>query len=182
MGAAVTVRDLDRATELDWAEAVVAEDFGSRYQARRGVLVDALRLPGLVAERDGERVGLLLYDPDDGAFETELAVLATPVRAADAGTALIQELRRRIPDRPIWAVTTNDNIDALRFYQRRGFRLRELRADAVDEARARLKPQIPVLGRDGIPLRDELELVLEPGPEAALPSSGSSSDRPFSGL
>ncbi len=181
MGAAVIVRDLDRATELGWAEDVVAEHFGSRYQARRGVLVDSLLLPGLVAERDGERVGLLLYDPDDGAFETELAALATPVRAAGAGTALIRELRRRIPDRPIWAVTTNDNIDALRFYQRRGFRLRALRAGAVDEARARLKPQIPLFGRDGIPLRDELELVLEPDLEADL-SSGSSSDGTSSGL
>ena len=61
---------------------------------------------------------------------------------------------------PIWLVTTNDNVDALRFYQRLGFRLRALRAGAVDDARRDLKPSIPV-EHDGIAIRDELELVLE---------------------
>jgi ribosomal protein S18 acetylase RimI-like enzyme len=59
-------------------------------------------------------------------------------------------------------VTTNDNVDALRFYQRRGFRLAALRAGAVEDARARLKPEIPWTGADGIELRDELELEKVP--------------------
>jgi hypothetical protein len=60
-------------------------------------------------------------------------------------------------------LTTNDNVDALRFYQRRGFRLAELHPGAVDEARARLKPEIPRVGDHGIPLRDELMLEKEVG-------------------
>ena len=56
--------------------------------------------------------------------------------------------------------TTNDNVDALRFYQRRGFRLTALRPGAVDLSRRR-KPAIPLVGAHGIPLRDELELTLE---------------------
>ena len=56
--------------------------------------------------------------------------------------------------------TTNDNVDALRFYQRRGFRLTALRPGAVDLARRR-KPAIPLVGAHGIPLRDELDLTLE---------------------
>ena len=55
--------------------------------------------------------------------------------------------------------TTNDNIGALRFYQRRGFRLAELRPGAVDAAR-REKPEIPRVGDYGIPLRDEIDLTL----------------------
>ena len=55
-------------------------------------------------------------------------------------------------------MTTNDNLRALRFYQRRGFRLKELRPGAVNDAR-RLKPQIPLYGADGIPMRDEIELI-----------------------
>ncbi len=54
--------------------------------------------------------------------------------------------------------TTNDNLDALRFYQRRGFRLSALRAGAVDESRERLKAEIPSAGDLGIPLHDEIEL------------------------
>ena len=57
-------------------------------------------------------------------------------------------------------MTTNDNLDALRFYQRRGFRLVALRPGAVDESRVSLKPQIGVSGDFEIPLRDELELEL----------------------
>jgi pimeloyl-ACP methyl ester carboxylesterase len=74
----------------------------------------------------------------------------------------VTELRNRVPGRAIWVVTTNDNTDALRFYQRVGFRLREARVGAVDEARRTLKPSIPRAGRHGIPLRDEIELVLLP--------------------
>ena len=62
--------------------------------------------------------------------------------------------------RRLWVVTTNDNLGALRFYQRRGFRLAALRPGAVDASRALLKPEIPSLGNDGIPLRDEIELEL----------------------
>jgi hypothetical protein len=57
--------------------------------------------------------------------------------------------------------TTNDNVDALRFYQRRGFRLAALRTRAVDELRRRLKPTIPAVGEHGIPIRDEIELEIE---------------------
>ena len=54
---------------------------------------------------------------------------------------------------------TNDNVDALRFYQRRGFRLAELRPGAVDRSRQE-KPQIPRTGDYGIPLHDEIDLTL----------------------
>jgi hypothetical protein len=57
---------------------------------------------------------------------------------------------------------SNDNVDALRFYQRRGFRLAALHQGAVDDSRARLKPEIPEIGEHRIPLRNELELELEP--------------------
>jgi len=63
--------------------------------------------------------------------------------------------------RRVWLVTTNDNVDALAFYQRRGFRLAALHRAAVTEARETLKPEIPEVARNGIPIRDELELELE---------------------
>ena len=58
----------------------------------------------------------------------------------------------------MWLVTTNDNLEALRFYQRRGFVLSALRAGAMDEARRKLKPRISRVGDFGIPIRDEIEL------------------------
>ena len=59
----------------------------------------------------------------------------------------------------LWLVTTNDNVRALGFYQRRGFRLVALRPGAVVISRA-LKPEIPFVASNGIPIRDELELEL----------------------
>ena len=61
--------------------------------------------------------------------------------------------------RELWLVTTNDNLDAIGLYQRRGFHLTELHPGAVDAARALLKPSIPLVGEHGIAMRDELVLV-----------------------
>ena len=74
---------------------------------------------------------------------------------------MIEEVERIALDagcRRVSLITTNDNIDGLRFYQRRGFRLTELHASAVDGSRESLKPEIPETGEYGIPIRDELEL------------------------
>ncbi len=56
-----------------------------------------------------------------------------------------------------YLVTTNDNSGALSFYLRRGYRLLRLHLDAMDRVR-QVKPQLPLTGNDGIPLRDMWEL------------------------
>ena len=63
--------------------------------------------------------------------------------------------------RVVWLTTTNDNLDAIRFYQRRGFRIVGVRPGAVDRARVTLKPEIPEVGMYGIRMSDELDLALE---------------------
>jgi RimJ/RimL family protein N-acetyltransferase len=79
------------------------------------------------------------------------------------GTALLRALRdlvRAQGGRRVWLITTNDNTRALRFYQKRGFKLIALHMDAIKRSR-QLKPEIPATGIDGIPIRDELELELD---------------------
>ena len=129
--------------------------------ARLGELVDARRHPALVAEVDGEMVGVLTWVLRERSMEV-LTLHAAP-RWAGTGTALVAAAKR-VADasgaRRLWLVTTNDNIDALRFYQRRGFRLARVHAGAVDRSRAMLKPAIPQSGEHGIPIHDELELEL----------------------
>jgi GNAT superfamily N-acetyltransferase len=139
-------------------EARLDDGFGAGHlQARRGELIDVLIGEGAVAERDGRPVGVALWRPDDAS--TELTYLWAFEAGAGIGTRLVDAMFERVVT-PIWVVTTNDNVDALRFYQRLGFRLRALRPGAVDDARRDLKPAIPV-ERDGIAIRDELELVLD---------------------
>ena len=71
----------------------------------------------------------------------------------------VRLLARRQGCTRLWVITTNDNVDALRFYQRRGFRLVRVHRGAVDRSRASLKPEIPPVGAYGIPLRDEIDLT-----------------------
>jgi hypothetical protein len=52
---------------------------------------------------------------------------------------------------------SSDNLHALRFYQKRGFTFSAFYPNALEQTR-KMKPQIPLIGREGIPLRDEIEL------------------------
>ncbi len=154
------IRRYDVGADESWASTFLDARLGGRWQARRGTLVDVLE-PGLgfIAEADGVPAGLLTYRVDRDA--TELTALAADPRGTGLGTLLLAALVGAAAARGgtrIWVVTTNDNIDALRFYQRRGFRLADLRAGAVDMARETIKPAIGHLGGYGIPIRDEIEL------------------------
>jgi ribosomal protein S18 acetylase RimI-like enzyme len=152
-------RRVEMAGDADWAEGLLTRRLGGRMQARRGELIDVLALPGLVAEDERGEVGILLYDMR--CQECELAAIVAEKGQRGVGTQLVEALKRKVSGR-IWLVTTNDNLDALRFYQRRGFVLVALRSGAVEQARRRLKPTIPETCAYGIPLRDEIELEFLP--------------------
>ena len=80
-----------------------------------------------------------------------------------SGAALIGAVKAMVRERGckrVWLITTNDNTPALRFYQKQGFQLAALHRNAVVESR-RLKPEIPEIGMDGIPIRDEIELDMK---------------------
>ncbi|HEX6867833.1 MAG TPA: GNAT family N-acetyltransferase, partial [Candidatus Limnocylindrales bacterium] len=127
--------------------------------ARSGELVDPLDHPRLVATVDGAPAGLLTYIVRGDACE--ILTLHAVARGHGVGTTLIDAVARVAAGagcRMLWVVTTNDNTDALRFYQRRDFRIRVVRPGAVDVARERLKPEIPLIGDHGVPIRDEIEL------------------------
>ena len=154
----MTVRPLADA-DRGWARAKLRELWGELVVSR-GVVHDPAALPGFVAEERGEPVGLLTYRIDGAACEV-VTVDAFP-EGGGAGTALIAAAAgaaREAGCRRVWLITTNDNLRALRFYQRRGFRLAAVHPNALARSRE-LKPSIPAIGLDGIPLRDELELHL----------------------
>jgi GNAT superfamily N-acetyltransferase len=134
--------------------------------ARLGELLDPLDHPALLAEAgDGRLLGILTYVSQPGWEQCEVLTLHATEQWHGAGTALIEALERLAARQGcgrLWVITTNDNVDALRFYQRRGFRLAAVHRGAVDDSRSRLKPEIPVTGAYGIPLRDEIELEKRP--------------------
>jgi len=76
------------------------------------------------------------------------------------GTALLEAVEaeaRNAGCRKLWLITTNDNLDAFRFFQRRGFVVSAFRLGTMNEIR-RLKPNIPEIGCYDIPVRDEIEM------------------------
>ena len=102
-------------------------------------------------------VGLLTYRLDDTSCE--VISLDSLTEDQGIGSALLQSVEQAAKEKGcnrIWLVTTNDNIHALRFYQRRGYVLAAVHPQAIEISR-QLKPQIPLIGNEGIPLRDEIE-------------------------
>ena len=136
-------------------------DWNALRVARRGVLVDALDHPAVLAWSEGELTGVATYVIDGDTCE--LLTLHAATRLMGIGSALltaVQNIAREAGCGRLWVVTTNDNVEALWFYQRRGFRLMVIRPGAVDRSRDLLKPEIPRSGAHEIPLQDEIELEM----------------------
>lgn len=143
-----------------WIDQLLAERWG--WEGRvvgHGEIFDARSLPAIIA---GEQEGLATYQIRrvNDLKLAELITLDALTPQCGVGTALIEGLVSRLRAEGVKVLrvtTTNDNLDAVRFYQRRGFGIIAVRPGAVDESR-RLKPSIPAVGEYGIPIRDELEL------------------------
>lgn len=148
------------ASDRDVLAGILIASWGDTTVAVHGELYDAVDLPALLAEQDGRVVGLLTYKVSDRGLE--VVSLDAVVRRVGVGSVLLAgavEVARQAGIRRVWLVTTNDNLDALRFYQRRGMRIVGVAPGAVDAARA-LKPSIPTVGDYGIALHDELAMEL----------------------
>ena len=147
-----------------WMEACCRRAFVGPVVASLGRVIDPAVLPALVAWEGPHRVGALAYQEEPGGAEVVLLVADPPGRGA--GSALLAALRaeglRRKWDR-LRLLTTNDNLAALGFYQRRGWDLVRLHRGAVDRDRL-LKPAIPAVGVRGIPIRHALDLELRLAP------------------
>lgn len=147
------VRDLDR----EWVRAFIIEHWSSPLVVAHGQVFRPHELPGFLARNDLESVGLVTYRLQGKACE--IVTLNSVRENQGVGCMLIsavESLARRERLKRLWLITTNDNLRAIGFYQKRGFHLKAVYPDALELSR-RIKPQIPLTGEHGIPLRDELE-------------------------
>ncbi|SCG38922.1 Acetyltransferase (GNAT) family protein [Micromonospora zamorensis] len=174
-----------RPDERTAVDALHEREWGGPYVVAHDTRHDLRTLPTLVAVDDaGAVAGALTYHADEDGLEVVSLVAAVP--AAGSGTALLTAATATVVAMGltrVWLITSNDNLRALRFYQRRGMRLVGVDRGAVDRARL-LKPEIPLVGDDGIPLHDELILEWRPGagrqPTVGLP--GVSPEGPPAGI
>ena len=146
--------------DRSWITKKLTDNWGAPLVISRGKVHDATKLPGFVALYDRKEVGLVTYRVD--GHSCELVTLDSWRENTGVGTCLIDAVKREAHkagcDR-LWLITTNDNMHALSFYQKRGFHLVAVYPDALSESR-KIKPSIPKIGMHDIPLRDEIELQI----------------------
>ena len=161
------VRDADR----DWVSARTTDWWASPIVVSRGRVHRPADLEGFIARIDGVPVGLVTLLADGDACE--VVTLNSMLERQGVGSALLAAAERYAIAhgcRRLWLVTTNDNADALRFYEHRGMRVGAVHVGAVDEIRM-LKPEIPLTGHGGVPIRDEIELTKVLGERPSQDSS-----------
>ena len=143
-----------------WVRQFITEHWGADFVVARGLVHYPHELSGFVAIQDEGGIGLITYHITDAGCE--IVTLNSTRPAIGMGTSLLEAVNavaRQADCRRVWVVTTNDNLNALRFYQKRGFELVAFHRNALERSR-QLKPVIPLVGYDGIPMRDEIELEM----------------------
>lgn len=145
----------------NWVLDILTTYWKSPCIVTKGNIHNAETLPGLIAMLSGKRVGILIYSISNN--ECEIIALNSLVEKKGIGSGLIEAVREiavKLDCNRLWLITTNDNIPALYFYQKRGFHLVAIHKDALKISR-QLKPEISMTGMFGIPLRDEIELEMQ---------------------
>jgi ribosomal protein S18 acetylase RimI-like enzyme len=154
-----TLRPLTR-EDLPRLRRFWIEHWGGEEMISRGNVYRPEQLAGFVLEAGNEWLGLITFFINKD--ECEVTSLDSLREGRGIGTRLLErvvEAARAGNCRRLILITTNDNLRALGFYQKRGFEIAAIHRGAVNEARKR-KPGIPQVGNDGIPLRDEIELEM----------------------
>ncbi|WP_457943772.1 GNAT family N-acetyltransferase [Caproiciproducens sp. LBM24188] len=135
----------------------IREHWFTTEMAVRGELVDMTGLDGFVAYENARMIGLITYRLDGKDCEImSLDSLKEKRGIGSALMAMVIRTARELHCEKVKLITTNDNLNAMRFYQKRGFDMARLYRNALESAR-KLKPEIPLIGDHGIPLRHEIE-------------------------
>ncbi|WP_459499593.1 GNAT family N-acetyltransferase [Bacillus sp. C1] len=134
------------------------ENWGSLLMVSRGKAHQLDQLPGFVALEDDRIIGIITYEIKGN--DCEIVSLDSYKERKGIGTKLVEyviDSAKKQCCKKVWLITTNDNTNALRFYQKRGFIMTNLYIDAVKEAR-KIKREIPLVGYDNIAILHEIQL------------------------
>lgn len=131
--------------------------WGSMIVVSKGKAHNLEELPGFVVIENERITGVVTYDVVDKYCE--IISLDSVIENRGLGSKLLDkviEIAKIVGCERVWLMTTNDNTKAMRFYQKRGFNLVGFYKDAMVKARE-IKPEIPKIGYDDIPIKHELE-------------------------
>lgn len=146
--------------DREWIRRWLIFQWGAEVVISHDQVFHPADLPGFIAieKNTNEPIGIITYRFDGN--DCEIITLDSLREGAGIGSALIEEVKKHainVACSRLFLVTTNDNIYALRFYQKRGFRLTKINVGAADRGREK-KPEIPTVGYFGISIHDEIEM------------------------
>jgi len=147
-------------SDRHWIRSVFNNFWGGDTMVTKGVIHKINDLDGFIATLNKEKAGLITYKIIDG--DLEIVSVNSLKENKGIGSALLDTvitLARKQKIKRVWLITTNDNIDALKFYQKRNFSLKKIYPGTVKLSRE-LKSSIPLTGDYGIPIKDEIELEI----------------------
>lgn len=104
--------------------------------------------------------GVVTYKIENS--ECEIVTLNSFEENKGVGTVLVHavlDVAKKCKCKRLWLITTNDDINAIHFYQKKGFDLAAAHINAMGISR-QLKPSIPLIGLDHIPIKHELEFEI----------------------
>lgn len=145
-------------SDRQWIRSIFNYYWGGDTIVTKGFIHSFNDLDGFVAALGAEKVGLITYKIL--GKELEITSVNSLKENKGIGSAMLDAiiaLARKQKMKRVWMLTTNDNIDALKFYQKRDFVLKNIYPDEIKLSRE-LKQSIPLIGNYGIPIRDEIEL------------------------
>jgi ribosomal protein S18 acetylase RimI-like enzyme len=138
----------------------IIDSWGSEIVVVHETIFHPAELPGFAILFQGHIEGLITYHIECNSCE--IITLNSWKEGQGFGTSLIDAVKRHAILAGcirLWLITTNDNTHALAFYQKRGFRISGIQINALEASRI-LKPEIPMIGSNGIPIRDEIEMEI----------------------
>jgi len=153
-----------RSNERNWVNEFIQSHWGSEQIIVHNKIYVPADHEGFVSENEEEKIGLVTYNVQKNSCE--IVTLNSTIEHHGFGKALVQAVIDEAKSKGcgiVWVVTTNENIRAIEFYQKLGFQLIMVYPDAVNYSR-KIKPEIPNVANNGIPIRDELEFVLQLSP------------------
>ena len=148
-------------TDLEWIKTLYARTWSGDICVSRGKVqkVDDFT-GGFVAETGGQNFGFVTYTIT--GLEVEITGIVSLTEKNGVGSALVKaviDLAKKQKLKKVCLVTTNDNLNGIGFWQKRGFKLVRVYPGSMEFVR-KIKPAVPLIGENGIPLRDELELEM----------------------
>jgi len=147
--------------DLDWLAKLITKKWKSEKIVSRGKIYDVQTLPGFVAVDENNYLGLITYNIENN--NCEIISLNSLKEGVGVGSALLKRVIGTAKEKKckrVFVITTNNNLQGLRFYQKKGFTIKAVYKNAVEQSR-KLKPEIPLVGSCGIRIKDEIELEMK---------------------